>query len=1226
MKNIKLFVGATLLFTVVLFGITVAVIPLVLSSDWAKDILVSKVNTSSPGTLALGDCAIGWTKGLQCSDISYQDQDYQVNAAQLSGSQGMFALLMAPRNLGTITVDDPLVIIRQPQDNIKDDISKEGEGAEGIAATSTPTTTTQDAEPPAATENSKEQDPSGTWFWHKMSGKIVLNRAVVQLQQGEQQPQSVLHDGALDLSLDADVLNLNLSLVTDDDQTAAQSAEQTTGQLKAVGTAQLPSEKGNLLDRITADMQITLTDIQLAPLLALIPDKTTVPQGQAVLNSDLTIQNTEGGNVVLRGPITLTQVDLTGGFLQEDHPRLDQLAFELHLQRDEQGEWRLPELKMLSDIGSLDLQSTYGKQGLQAAGKGTFDLPILLTQLPGLLKAQENLRLEDGQATLAFELAEKDKTIHLQADATVKDLAGRQNKQSFVWKSPLTLSVNGSMIDKKPEIEQLALKADFLNIEGQGNLQHFSLKGSADLDKAMQEISRIIQLDWDARGRLKLDLETTKKEDRYTVQAQVDIADYQLSLNNKKVLPTHDLHLNSQLIAPGYFPKTRAEAADLTFDVSCWAGKFNGSLTGVYQDQEQIMAHYQLTSDFPLARVTELLHRFDALEQETSVAGEMKFRTSGYTEKDRLVVSSLDSRIKDFILYRQKKVLQDPHIALFTTKPEPTPTMEEAVRPLEQADSKDTFFAQGGGYNLIDTKNHRLVLRNLSLNSGFADIRVDKIFLDNWQQKPAPAIKALQVSGRSDLKKVTTLLQQLGIMPPEQKFAGDAIFSLDLIEKKQGIKVAGTTGRGNAGTVKLDIDAFTYSKIKKDRRRRAKEERLIERQKLVFRSRLHGDLMTGDVQFTTFDIESAPLSLEAGGDLQLSGKKPHFSLNGQATPDLASLVAIIEGIYPLDMKLKGKKKENFTLYYPLSAANEKEKENAKINLRFATKVSADYFSKSGVDMSRLTLDSNMKKGVITNHLKGVLNDGWVRLSPRIDYRKNPPLLTIPPGEQVLTDVHLEQALTDGLLKGIHPLFGSLARPAGNINVRLDHFSLPLGEKGIEKINFKVFFDLTGVALQSKGVLKSILDIAGYVDQRLAMKNKSMTCQGVQGQISCSPIKITIADSEMRLSGSVGMDGRLDYVLDVPVTKRLLGKKGYELLKGTTLKVPIRGTKDKPVYSRRALMQASSDLLKQAARQATKNVLREQVDKVMPELMDNKVVPEILNNKVVPDLLNNLFGN
>ncbi|MCI5124505.1 MAG: hypothetical protein D3925_08530, partial [Candidatus Electrothrix sp. AR5] len=176
-----------------------------------------------------------------------------------------------------------------------------------------------------------------------------------------------------------------------------------------------------------------------------------------------------------------------------------------------------------------------------------------------------------------------------------------------------------------------------------------------------------------------------------------------------------------------------------------------------------------------------------------------------------------------------------------------------------------------------------------------------------------------------------------------------------------------------------------------------------------------------------------------------------------------------------------------------------------------------------------------------------------------------------------------------------------------INVRLDRFSLPLGEKGMEKIDFKVFLDLSGVALEPKGVLSSILDVAGYGDRTLTMKDKNMTCEGVQGQVSCTPIKMTIADSEMIISGSAGMDGSLNYIVEVPVTRRLLGKKGYELLKGTTLKVPIKGTRDKPVYSREALMQASSGLLKQAAGQATKNVIREQVD------------------KVVPDLLNGLFG-
>ncbi|MCI5149145.1 MAG: hypothetical protein D3916_07140, partial [Candidatus Electrothrix sp. MAN1_4] len=755
-----------------------------------------------------------------------------------------------------------------------------------------------------------------------------------------------------------------------------------------------------------------------------------------------------------------------------------------------------------------------------------------------------------------------------------------------------------------PEVDKLILKADFLDIEGQGNLQHFTLKGSADLDKAVKEIKRIIQFDWDAGGRLQLDLETTKEskesKDRYIVQTTLDIADYRLSMNNKEVLPIHDLRFHGQLIAPGHFPtnfpRTKTEAADLTFDLSSWVGKLSGSLTGSYKQNGQLMTHYQLDIDIFLARLTELLHRFDILDQETSFAGDMQLQASGYTEKDRLIVSTLDSSIKEFILYSQGKIIQDPYFALFTTKPEPSPNVEKAVRPLEQAENKDAFFAQGGGYNLIDTKNHRLVLRNISLNSAVADIRAEKIFLDDWQQRPAPAIVTLQVKGRSDLGKLTTLLHQMGIMKPEQTVGGDAVFSLDLAEKKDGIKIAGIHHKGNSGTVKLDIDQFTYKK---------KKEPLIERQKLVFRSRLHGDLTTGDVQFTTFDIESAPLSLQAAGDVQLQGKEPHFSLDGQATPDLASIVALLNGMYPLGITATGKKKEDFNLYYPFST---KEKENATINLRFSTKIYADTFSKAGIDVSRLTLETAMQDGIMANILQGTLNNGWLQLSPHIDYTQTPPLLTLPKGEQILTDVHLEKALTEQVFKAIHPLFGALATPAGNINVQLDHFSLPLSEKGAEAIDFKAIFDVTGVALNPKGVLSSILDMAGYAHKTLTMNNTSMTCEGVQGQVSCSPVKITLADSEMIISGSAGMDGSLNYLVEIPVTKRLLGKKGYELLKGTTLKVPIKGTKDNPVYSREALMQASSDLLKQAAGQATKNILQEQVD------------------KVVPDLLNNLLGN
>jgi hypothetical protein len=221
-------------------------------------------------------------------------------------------------------------------------------------------------------------------------------------------------------------------------------------------------------------------------------------------------------------------------------------------------------------------------------------------------------------------------------------------------------------------------------------------------------------------------------------------------------------------------------------------------------------------------------------------------------------------------------------------------------------------------------------------------------------------------------------------------------------------------------------------------------------------------------------------------------------------------------------------------------------------------------------------------------------------------------------EQVLDHVGLAEALADGLLKTFHPLLGALARPAGTISVRADRLSLPLGDKGLEQADFSLRFDLASVILEPASALAGILDIAGLSNQPLRLKEKTMTCDGKNGRISCSPIKITVADSEMLLSGSSGFDGSLDYVLAVPVTKNLVGKKGYELLKGTTLKVPIKGTKDKPVYNPEALMRAASDLVSQAAGQAAKQVIQEQVQKVVPKELE-KALPQL------PGLIDGIFG-
>ncbi|MCI5224195.1 MAG: hypothetical protein D3924_16375, partial [Candidatus Electrothrix sp. AR4] len=259
-KNIKLFVGAGVLLVVITVGILVAVAPVILSSDWMRNIVVNKVNSGSPGELALGDCGIGWSEGLECTDVAYKDaaQGYQLDVARLSSTQGLFSLIMAPKNLGIITVDDPVLVVDQPTgDPVSQKTGKAQEVAAqgGNEADGKAETVDKDSESVAA--DTEEADEKATWFWHKMVGKLLLNRVAVHMKPADKELSVLLSEGFLDAALASDNLNFTLSLQT--------GAESGAGEVKAAGLVNLPSVKGNLMDLLTADMQLTITDVQTAP-------------------------------------------------------------------------------------------------------------------------------------------------------------------------------------------------------------------------------------------------------------------------------------------------------------------------------------------------------------------------------------------------------------------------------------------------------------------------------------------------------------------------------------------------------------------------------------------------------------------------------------------------------------------------------------------------------------------------------------------------------------------------------------------------------------------------------------------------------------------------------------------------------------------------------------------------------------------------------------------------
>ncbi len=1153
MKKRNLFITGVVLLVIVLVGL----LPVILSSGGVQELLLSRVNSRIPGTLSVGSCGIGWQQGLQCNRLAYDDTKHgvHVNIPRLSSSQGLLALIIAPMNLGIVSVDEPVLVLPGSPPAVKQ--------SPVIAKNNTPPVSS-----PAATEKlspAKESVP----FWDRMIVELLVNEAVVKLASGKAPAEILVRNGSLDAGLASGSVHFELDLESDDGE----------GTATASGFINLPARKGAMLDTLVTEINLQVMDVQVEPFLALIPDRENLPRATAELSSELLIKATGIRNIQVSGTNMLRNVALAGGFLGEDQPRFKQVNLDLDVKRDAESSWQFPEMLLSSDLGTLALAGSYGGQSFMVKGKGRVELPILFDRFPYLFKMQPDTSLQNGDLDFTVSLEKDQQQLAVTTDMVVEKLTGLQKGQPFAWSSPITLHLDGSITDREPQIEEFALKAPFLNLEGRGDLKDFFLRGSADLGQAVQEIGRIFQLGWDADGRLRLTAESKEDGDnRYVVDTRMEIADFTLSRQGKQVVPRHQLVFSGRLKTPGKFPNTRAEAMDLVFDLSSWPGRMNGKLDSLYRKAGQVSARYRLQSDLQLGRFSDLLHNLEILQPETTLTGTMDLEASGYTEENRLVVRELDSRIRDFILYRQGKIFKDSSVHLFTTNSVADGDPAKTVRPLELADNRTTFFARGGNWNVFDTANHRIVLRNLGLTSDLGSLNAHRLSIEDWRQLPATL--SVKVDGKADLGRLTSVLQQYGVLVPEQTLEGNGSFAVDL---------AGKAGKEHVGTVQLDINHAILSRGEKN---------VLTDEMLSFNTRLQGNLSSRDIDFESFDLQSGLLSLQAKGRLQCSGKEPNFSLSGELTPDFSSLASLLNRLYATDIRAAGTQKEQFSLYYPLAqSADEKYRK-----LQFATTLVADYTTLFGVDLRQPVMQLSMEKGVLQAPLTAGLNSGVLKLSPRIDYTFAPPVATLPEAEQVLTDVQLGQPLVD-LLKRINPVFGLLTRPTGTISARMDRFSRPLVERGAQQADFRVVFNVSKITLVPDSAFREILDMAGLGDEPLTLDQSEIICNAARGRISCTPLKMLVAESEMILGGSVGFDGSLDYLLEVPVTKKLVGKEGYRILQGTTLKVPIRGSRDQAIFDSDALTGAVSDLLGQAVGKAAGKVIEQQVDKILPGLLD-----------------------
>lgn len=1127
----------------------IVLLPPIMSSDFARRLILSRVNEKIPGELIINSWLIGWSQGILCRNIIYRNPDLgiKVTIPKITCSHGLLELAASPKNLGFITVDSPVVEITP---RLKSEI-KSGPLKAAL--------------PRSRQENPKgKEKETGLSPWEGMVAELLVKNGQVNASAAGGKITGLARYLESHLLLSGGVVTFDLKFGAGDKK----------GEVAAQGSLNLPVRQGTSPETLLASVDVKIADLQLKEILAAAAARGDLPAGQGILNADFNLKAAGTRDFNVQGKATLNALRLSGGFLGRDRPVLRNVRLALDCDRKAGQGWHLTRLDLDSDLASLHATGEYGAARKQVAGRAKVNLPVLFDLFPHLFRVRKDGQLNSGTLDLNVTLAQVDRIIKLTAKARADRLGGVFHGRPLVWNKPISLWLDGEKNGRDVQVSRLDLEAPFLHARGRGDLRSFSLEASADLRQVFREIKKFFVFPWSGGGTLDLKATSTLKDDHhYQVDTDFTISKCTLFHSGHLVLPPHQLSFSGRVLVPRSFPWQQDSPLDVRLTASSWPGKITLTAGGLRRRAGSFSSRYTIDARLNLERVADLLQTFCILHRETTMAGNLRLQASGFFDRGTLAVRELDGKIADFVLNRPGLAYYDQNIFLRINRPavkEPPPVL---IHGLEVSNNRAEFFRTGAGNTAVVFPEHGLFLRNVHVKAALGKMTVKELALTDWQ-RPLETLRS-GINMDVDLKRLAQLLRGMGKLPAKTGLRGSAHLVFDVSASGSGEQRLSS---------KLELRDFSLFRRKK---------KLYADRDISAAVEMQGRLFSGNAVIKTVALHSGPLDLEATGSIEGTKGKRLLKARGKLTPDLKRVASIMHNRFGLALKMTGRKTEAFILQYPL----DEDGAGLKKHFEFFTKLYAGHVGYMGINLSALDMPVYLEKGVLHMDFTGQVNGGTLDLAPDLTLTSEPAVLTVPRNSRILTDVRLRKPLVK-LLGRVHPLFGLLATPSGKLSVRLDSFSWPLVHQGGRKAAFSVVFDVSRVKLNSSPLLREVLAGFGREDDRLRLGDKEMTCYGSNGRITCSPVHILVAGSEMLLTGSVGMDQSLQYILQVPLTPGLVGKEAYRVLKGTMVRVPIRGTIGHPAFNRNMVADTVRDLIQHAAGR----VINQQLEKVLPGLL------------------------
>jgi hypothetical protein len=1190
-----------------------------------------------PGEVQVDGWSLSWFGAQNIDGISYQDKGagLRLESAEVTVSKGLFSFLLDRGDLGTVTVVRPDIQLRLPEPPPEETSPDPAPAPDERPA--------EESELPAPGDGGPagKQTPA----LPPISGLLIVQEGSIGVITSANEVEPVARNINLEIDIASltDDISYSLDLaapdgtgsLSGDGKIMLQGANTTPGTIRPSGNLQiqswdisqlldlaalfaaLPSGSGQLESSVAFDGSLNdginisgSVDLQNLELSGgpLGDDRPFLEQTSVEFASMIGTDSLEISSLTLSSPLASGSLKATvasqGSLQFETGLRVDlqkvasQIPHTLNLQEGLQitggnlaldgqlqsleGENRFRGEALVEGLAgiregqniSLDEPFTLSLDGQQGAGGIRLDnFAVRSSFLEGegqgdlndmrlSLKADLGAALEEiskfialqnymAEGRLELSLAAQrtdDATVNMETQVNAENLMVKQGDIVIIPRKPLQLSGAANILLSQ-EFEFSGVADGGLAYQtwlGQGSLRAKDIVlGGDNLIRSIGEIStdsrvrlgdlggmlknlKVLPTPFAMAGESRVQATVSGADGRFLVDdLSVDSSKLSVRKGEANLIPESTLTIEGSSAVTLGADGALASIDTPQFSYQSWLG--SGTVQAASFDVATTTAkELAFTGKTNLAMLAELCNAMELLPAGLNFGGmDSSSLTMDYSP-EKIDLASLRTEIADFVFTQEGKTYRDKNL------------MIEASGVVDMAKKSASFSP-------------------VQINSANGAVALERLAVDDW----STPLDTLNTTGqaRFDLPTILAAVADWFTLPPDVSTA--ATIDLNWIAEAQ-------QGLDHKYRISADLIDFSLSN---------KELQAFTNEKVEVQVDGLRNPTSGHMELNQFNFVSSLLDFDAAGFWNnSSGNAAEFGFKGNLGMDLARIAALVRTFSEIDLEMAGKSARPFELKGSLTP---EQRQHWWRHTDFNGSLQAELIRVLGVELSTLEIPVTVTDGLAVAELQGRVNQGGLLLRPHVDMRSEPPVLTIPDNSLVLDRMQITRDMANQLLARIHPLFMGASQMSGTVDLNLERFTWPLGRDSLDDLQFSGFMDFNEVRLESSALIGSLLQVLRVEDSGIDLSGRQIRFEGKDGRITTNPLRTNLSDSELIISGSLGLDTTIDYLAQAEVTERLVGGDLYNYLEGTTIHVPIGGTLSSPDISAQTVQRAVTDLVNQA---------------------------------------------